>query len=147
MMAAATTPRDGHVGDWVEVRGLHGHPSRSGEIVEALGCEGHEHYRVRWSERCESILYPDDGVTIMPGDLPGRARHRQASRRRHSLHVRGHMRRVQYNVWWEDGRESILHPDTAVTTQTGSVGLSPSHDALSVIGSPTKRALERLRRH
>ena len=52
------------VGDWIEARGLHGQPSRRGEIVELLGSAGHEHYRVRWDEKHESIVYPTDGVII-----------------------------------------------------------------------------------
>ena len=54
------------VGDWIEARGLHGQPSRRGEIVELLGSAGHEHYRVRWDEKHESIVYPTDGVIITP---------------------------------------------------------------------------------
>jgi hypothetical protein len=54
------------VGDRIETRGLHGQPSRRGEIVELLGSEGHEHYRVRWDEKHESIVYPTDGVIISP---------------------------------------------------------------------------------
>ena len=54
------------VGDWIEARGLHGQPSRRGEIVELLGSAGHEHYRVRWDEQHESIVYPTDGVIITP---------------------------------------------------------------------------------
>ena len=53
------------VGDWIEARGIHGEPARSGEIVEVLGREGHEHYLVRWDEQHESILYPADGVVIV----------------------------------------------------------------------------------
>jgi hypothetical protein len=30
-----------------------------------LGHDDHEHYRVRWDERHESILYPADGVVIL----------------------------------------------------------------------------------
>ena len=52
------------VGDWIEARGLRGQPSRRGEIVELLGSAGHEHYRVRWDEKHESIVYPTDGVII-----------------------------------------------------------------------------------
>lgn len=59
----ASTPR---VGDLIETRGIHGQPSRRGEIVELLGGEGHEHYRVRWDEQHESIVYPADGVVIIP---------------------------------------------------------------------------------
>jgi hypothetical protein len=54
------------VGDQIETRGLHGQPSRRGEIVELLGSPGHEHYRVRWDEQRESIVYPTDGVIITP---------------------------------------------------------------------------------
>jgi Domain of unknown function (DUF1918) len=53
------------VGDWIEARGLHGQPARRGEIVELLGSAGHEHYRVRWDDQHESIVYPADGVSIV----------------------------------------------------------------------------------
>ena len=66
-------------GDWVEPRGVHGQASRRGEIIEVLGREGHEHYRVRWDEQHESIVYPADGVIVTPG--PGR-RGRGAGKRR-----------------------------------------------------------------
>jgi hypothetical protein len=59
----ASTPR---VGDLIETRGIHGQPARRGEIVELLGGEGHEHYRVRWDEQHESLVYPADGVMIVP---------------------------------------------------------------------------------
>ena len=66
------TPVEGvvRVGDWIESRGVHGQTPRRGEVIELLGHEGHEHYRVRWDEQHESILYPADGVIITPG--PGR---------------------------------------------------------------------------
>ena len=54
------------VGDQIEARGLHGQPSRRGEIIELLGIAGHEHYRVRWDEQHESIVYPSDGVIVTP---------------------------------------------------------------------------------
>jgi Domain of unknown function (DUF1918) len=54
------------VGDRIDARGLHGRPSRRGEIVELLGSPGHEHYRVVWDEKHESIVYPTDGVIITP---------------------------------------------------------------------------------
>ena len=70
-MATKQTASSGaHVGDMIEVRGIHGESARRGEIVELLGREGHEHYRVRWDEQHESIVYPADGVVITPG--PGR---------------------------------------------------------------------------
>jgi hypothetical protein len=52
-------------GDWIEAHGIHGEPARRGRIVEVLGEAGHEHFRVRWDERHESIVYPADGVTIV----------------------------------------------------------------------------------
>jgi Domain of unknown function (DUF1918) len=53
-------------GDWIEARGVSGRAPRRGEIVEVLGREGHEHYRVRWDDQHESIVYPADGVIITP---------------------------------------------------------------------------------
>jgi Domain of unknown function (DUF1918) len=66
-------------GDSIETRGVHGQAPRRGEIIEVLGREGHEHYRVRWDEQHESIVYPADGVIVHPG--PGR-RDRRTSKRR-----------------------------------------------------------------
>ena len=50
---------------------MHGKPSRRGEIIELLGLGEHEHYRVRWDEQHESIVYPADGVIIMPREHGG----------------------------------------------------------------------------
>jgi len=66
-------------GDCIEARGVHGQAPRRGEILEVLGREGHQHYRVRWDEQHESIVYPADGVIVIPG--PGR-RGRGAARGR-----------------------------------------------------------------
>jgi hypothetical protein len=59
-----------HVGDWIEARGIHGEAARRGQIVELLGRPGHEHYRVRWDEKHESILYPADGVVVIGQPRP-----------------------------------------------------------------------------
>lgn len=59
------TPRAAHAGDLLETRGIHGEPARLGEILEILGEPGHEHYRVRWDEQHESIVYPADGVQVI----------------------------------------------------------------------------------
>ena len=56
---------DARVGDWLEAHGIHGAPPRRGEIIEILGRPGHEHFRVRWDERHESIVYPADGVSVV----------------------------------------------------------------------------------
>ena len=52
------------VGDQIEARSLHGWPPRRGKVVELLGSAGHRHYRVRWDDAHESIIYPGDGVMI-----------------------------------------------------------------------------------
>ena len=61
------------MGDWIEARGLYGQPARRGEIVELIGHDQHERYRVRWDEKHESIVYPADGVVII--SRQGRAHH------------------------------------------------------------------------
>ena len=66
-MATEHTTSHPRIGDSIETRGIHGEPPRRGQIVELLGREGHEHYRIRWDEQHESILYPADGVIITPG--------------------------------------------------------------------------------
>jgi len=66
-MTAKHTQADARVGDWLEAHGIHGEPARRGQIVEILGGPGHEHYRVRWDERRESIVFPADGVSIVRG--------------------------------------------------------------------------------
>jgi hypothetical protein len=64
-MSAKNKPAAACVGDWLEARGIHGEPARRGQIVEILGEPGHEHYKVHWDERHESIVYPADGVHII----------------------------------------------------------------------------------
>lgn len=61
-------PTKGHAqaGDWLEARGIHGQPPRRGEILDVLGPRGHERFHVRWDERHESIVYPTDGVLVLP---------------------------------------------------------------------------------
>jgi len=52
-------------GDWIEVNLIGGGSSRRGRILEVLGKEGHEHYRVRWDEEHESIHFPADGTHLL----------------------------------------------------------------------------------
>jgi len=52
-------------GDTVEVSGRRvGDGGRTGEILEVLGTEEHPHYRVRWSDGHETVLYPGEGTTF-----------------------------------------------------------------------------------
>jgi hypothetical protein len=69
-MPTKSDETNAHAGDWIETRGVHGQAPRRGEIIEVLGREGHAHYRVRWDEQHESIVYPADGVIVRPA--PGR---------------------------------------------------------------------------
>ena len=64
-MRSARVTGPAGVGDQIEARGLHGRPSRRGKVVELLGSAGHQHYRVRWDDQHESIVYPSDGVIII----------------------------------------------------------------------------------
>ncbi|MGZ4186665.1 MAG: DUF1918 domain-containing protein [Solirubrobacteraceae bacterium] len=59
------TSRSADVGDWIESHGLYGQPARRGQIIELIGHDQHERYRVRWDEKHESIVYPADGVVII----------------------------------------------------------------------------------
>ena len=51
-------------GDWIVAQGFRGARGRRGEVLEVLGAPGHEHYRVRWEDDRESILYPTAGVIV-----------------------------------------------------------------------------------
>jgi hypothetical protein len=55
------------VGDWIEIHGhAQGEPPRTALVLEVLGTPGNEHYRVRWDEEHESILYPGPDAVIRP---------------------------------------------------------------------------------
>ena len=64
-MSAKNTPAAARVGRRAEARGIHGEPARRGQIIEILGEPGHEHYKVHWDEKHESIVYPADGVEVI----------------------------------------------------------------------------------
>jgi Domain of unknown function (DUF1918) len=63
-MASGTEFR-AQLGDEIVIRGhTVGDREVSGEILEVLGEPGHEHYRVRWDDGRESILYPGTDAYI-----------------------------------------------------------------------------------
>lgn len=68
MPSSAHSSPTARPGDWIEVRGVPGQPPKRGEIVEVLGRPGHEHYRVRWDARHESIFYPSEAASIVPAE-------------------------------------------------------------------------------
>jgi hypothetical protein len=72
MPSTTHTNDHAHAGDWIEVKGLPGRSPRRGQILEVLGPSGHEHYRVRWDEKHESIFFPTEGTAVI--------RHPQARR-------------------------------------------------------------------
>jgi hypothetical protein len=74
MTTTTHAKRRAGAGDWIDVNGLPGNAPRSGQIIEVLGSGGHEHYRVRWDERHESIFYPTEGTAVIRRLRPRGAR-------------------------------------------------------------------------
>jgi len=66
MINASTPASRAQVGDWIVAHSISGGTSRRGQVIELLGDQPHARYRVRWDEMHESILYPADGVEIVP---------------------------------------------------------------------------------
>jgi len=61
----AVTSTAARPGDLVEVVGHHvGDAPRTGEILEVLGDEDRRHFRVRWEDGHESLLYPGADVAV-----------------------------------------------------------------------------------
>jgi hypothetical protein len=54
-------------GDVVEISGHRlGDVPRIGEILEVTGEPGHEHFRVRWEDGHESLVYPSSDAVVRP---------------------------------------------------------------------------------
>jgi len=64
----STSTAHARPGDRLEARGVHGEAPRRGEIVEVLGRADHRRYRVRWDDGHESIMFPADGVSVVPAE-------------------------------------------------------------------------------
>ena len=72
---------DAHVGDQLVIRSRQvGRMDQVGEIIEIIGGGG-EHYRVRWSDGRETILYPGPDATVRPAvaDRPAAVETRTAT--------------------------------------------------------------------
>ena len=55
----------------IEVSGRRiGEPARLGEVLEVLGPAGRHHFRVRWEDGHESIIYPGEATTIKGRSTP-----------------------------------------------------------------------------
>jgi hypothetical protein len=52
-------------GDIIAVSGHRlGEAEQTAEVLEVLGDAGHEHYRVRWDDGHESVLYPGSDAHV-----------------------------------------------------------------------------------
>ena len=65
-MATQHEKGEARVGDWLEARSISGGPPHRGQITKVLGEGAHRRYLVRWDEAHESIVYPTDGVSVIP---------------------------------------------------------------------------------
>jgi hypothetical protein len=64
-MSEPQTVREVRPGDEIVVVGHRlGETARSGEILEVLGTSDRPHYRVRWDDGHESVVYPSSDATI-----------------------------------------------------------------------------------
>ena len=77
-MAVARNREPGRYGDWLEARSVSGGLPHRGLITEVLGQPGHIRYRVRWDEEHEAIVYPADGVSVVPARRARRGRSKYA---------------------------------------------------------------------
>lgn len=58
---------DAQVGDRLIVRGRRvGQPSAEGQVVELLGSDRSRHFRVRWVDGHESIVFPGADCVVEP---------------------------------------------------------------------------------
>lgn len=66
-MTQAKERSEARVGDLLEVAGHRvGEAARLGEIIEVIGVAEHVHYRVRWEDEHETVLYPGEDVVVRP---------------------------------------------------------------------------------
>jgi Domain of unknown function (DUF1918) len=68
-------PLSAEIGDQIVVEGHRvGAGGRRGEILQVLGTPDHPHYRVRWDDDRETLLYPSSDALVVHGDHPRRKR-------------------------------------------------------------------------
>jgi hypothetical protein len=66
LVSDMVTTTEARVGDAVDVKGLPGKPAKRGQILEVLGAGEHVHFRVRWEDEHESLLFPTaEGGTLI----------------------------------------------------------------------------------
>ena len=70
-MPGTSTRGDASPGWVVEVVGHRvGEAMRAGEILEVLGSPDHPHYRVRWADGHESLVFPGSDIVVRPPHRP-----------------------------------------------------------------------------
>jgi len=52
-------------GDWIRVHATAHRSPRQGRIMAVEGPPGHECFRVRWEDDCESLFVPADGDCVI----------------------------------------------------------------------------------
>ena len=63
---------DAHVGDRILVESRKvGGGRKPGEVVEVIHGAGGQHYRVRWDDSHESIVYPSSDASVVSGSERG----------------------------------------------------------------------------
>ena len=68
-------------GDLLVIQGHQvGGATRTGEILEVMGAARSEHYRVRWEDGHETIVYPSSDARIVPAAAAGGSRARTRNR-------------------------------------------------------------------
>lgn len=61
---STSAPQAGYV---IEIHGHRvGEHPRTGEILEVIGEPGREHFRVRWEDGHEAIVYPAEDALVRP---------------------------------------------------------------------------------
>jgi len=104
-----------HVGNRVVVETHHiGRARREGEILEILPGRNGDHFRVRWDNGVESILFPDNDCTVIAPDS-GRAVTALANARHTrdiDLRPNGIPVHAKMDVWFD---EDELHTEARVT--------------------------------
>ena len=59
---------EAHVGDRIVIESHKvGGERKSGEVIDVIGGFGGQHYRVRWSDGHESVVYPSTDAFVQSG--------------------------------------------------------------------------------
>ena len=75
-MSPVTPAKRTQPGDLVIIAGHHvGEPQQIGQILEVLGTNEHQHFRVHWDDGHDSIFFPGSDAVIRP------ARRRRSTRK------------------------------------------------------------------